>query len=108
MTIKVYTSSNIPSLFSSIEKESWYNYLPYYADYDTKACILKFYLAGFNKNDIVAEIINKTLIISYNEKVLISLKLPENFKRIKSASMKDGLLVIEYTSEEESKKIRID
>ena len=97
------------------ESYNWMNYLPYYIKEDTKNCQIKVYLAGLTKKNIEAEIVDKELLIyQYHDKddeeniIIIKTKLPLNFKGIKSAEMKEGLLVITYNTEEKSRKIRID
>lgn len=97
------------------ESYNWMNYLPYYIKEDTKNCQIKVYLAGLTKDDIEAEIVDKELLIyQYHNKndeestIIAKTKLPLNFKGIKSAEMKEGLLTITYNTEEKSRKIRID
>lgn len=97
------------------ESYNWMNYLPYYIKEDTKNCQIKVYLAGLTKDDIEAEIVNKELLIHQyhnkkdeESKIIVKTKLPLNFKGIKSAEMKEGLLTIIYNTEEKSRKIRID
>ena len=97
------------------ESYNWLNYLPYYIKEDTKNCQIKVYLAGLTKDDIEAEIVDKELLIyqyhskdDEESKIIVKIKLPLNFKGIKSAEMKEGLLVITYNTEEKSRKIRID
>ena len=97
------------------ESYNWLNHLPYYIKEDTKNCQIKVYLAGLTKDDIEAEIVDKELLIyQYHNKsdeestIIAKTKLPLNFKGIKSAEMKEGLLTITYNTEEKSRKIRID
>ena len=97
------------------ESYDWIKYLPYYINEDTKNCQIKVYLAGLTKEDIEAEIADKELLIHQHhgkddeESIIIAkTKLPLNFKGIKSAEMKEGLLTITYNTEEKSRKIRID
>lgn len=97
------------------ESYNWMSYLPYYIKEDTKNCQIKIYLAGLTKDDIEAEIVDKELLIyQYHNKndeentIIAKTKLPLNFKGIKSAEMKEGLLTITYNTEEKSRKIRID
>ena len=97
------------------ESYNWMNYLPFYIKEDTKNCQIKVYLAGLTKDDIEAEIVDKELLIyQYHNKndeestIIAKTKLPLNFKGIKSAEMKEGLLTITYNTEEKSRKIRID
>lgn len=99
----------------SNESFNWMSYLPYYIKEDTKNCQIKVYLAGLTKDDIEAEIVNKELLIHQyhnkkdeESKIIVKTKLPLNFKGIKSAEMKEGLLTITYNTEEKSRKIRID
>ena len=96
------------------ESYNWMNHLPYYIKEDTKNCQIKVYLAGLTKDDIEAEIVDKELLIYQYHKsdeestIIAKTKLPLNFKEIKSAEMKEGLLTITYNTEEKSRKIRIN